>query len=53
MVPDALVAEAAKPRDDGLAAFTAQIATRVCESLEAFIHTDEHSKKYAELVKWT
>ncbi|KAJ1764207.1 hypothetical protein LPJ74_006695, partial [Coemansia sp. RSA 1843] len=53
MVPDALVAEVAKPRDDGLAAFTAQVATRVCESLEAFIHADEHSKKYAELVKWT
>ncbi|KAJ2085078.1 hypothetical protein IW138_006495 [Coemansia sp. RSA 986] len=53
MVPDALVAEVAKPRDDGLAAFTAQIATRVCESLEAFIHANEHSKKYAELVKWT
>ncbi|KAJ2210139.1 hypothetical protein EV179_006422, partial [Coemansia sp. RSA 487] len=53
LVPDALVAEVAKPRDDGLAAFTAQVATRVCESLEAFIHADEHSKKYAELVKWT
>ncbi|KAJ1661369.1 hypothetical protein EV178_006622, partial [Coemansia sp. RSA 1646] len=53
LVLDALVAEVAKPRDDGLAAFTTQIATRVCERLEAFIHAYEHSKKYSELVKWT
>ncbi|KAJ2531715.1 hypothetical protein EV175_007199, partial [Coemansia sp. RSA 1933] len=53
LVPDALVVDAARPRDAGVAAFTAFIAQQVAQSLEALLQSDSSNSKYEPLTVWT